>query len=56
MGPFLYYTMNVGFLISITFSFPIMFFGGRNNFIAIINAIILGIKKSRKPLLKAENS
>jgi hypothetical protein len=31
----LFYGMNGGFLISIFFSFPVMFFGARNNFIAL---------------------
>ena len=33
--------MNGGFLISVFFSFPIMFFGARNNFIEIIKILIL---------------
>ncbi len=32
----LYFGMNGGFLLSIFFSFPVMFFGARNNFIALI--------------------
>ena len=36
----LYYGMNLGFLLSVFFSFPVMFFGARNNFIAIIKTII----------------
>jgi len=32
----LFFTMNFGFLISVFFSFSVMFFGARNNFIAII--------------------
>lgn len=31
----LYFGMNGGFLISVFFSFPVMFFGARNNFIAL---------------------
>lgn len=43
----LYLTMYVGFLISVFFSFPVMFFGGRNNFIAIINNILLLVRKKK---------
>lgn len=32
----LYFLMNIGFLTSVFFSFPVMFFGARNNFIALI--------------------
>jgi amino acid permease len=34
----LYFGMNIGFLTSVFFSFPVMFFGARNNFISIILA------------------
>ena len=37
----LYILLNGGFLISVFFSFPVMFFGARNNFIAIVKIIIL---------------
>jgi hypothetical protein len=47
MGKPVYYIMSIGFLISITFSFPIMFFGARNNFIAVINTILMIRKKRR---------
>lgn len=36
LGDALYWGMNGGFLLSIFFSFPVMFFGARNNFIALI--------------------
>lgn len=39
LHPILYYGMSAGFLISILFSFPIVFFSARNNFIAIIKLI-----------------
>lgn len=40
LSDFLFYAMNGGFLISIFFSFPVMFFGARNNFIALIQIIM----------------
>lgn len=43
----LYLMLNFGFLLSVFFSFPIMFFGARNNFIAIAKNIIMAIKKQR---------
>lgn len=43
----LYLIMYIGFLISVFFSFPVMFFGGRNNFIAIINNIVLLVRKKK---------
>ncbi len=51
----LYLIMNIGFLISVFFSFPVMFFGARNNFIAISKAIVLQITK-KKGELKDNNS
>ncbi len=36
LSDILYFGMNGGFLLSIFFSFPVMFFGARNNFIALI--------------------
>ena len=44
----LYLLLNGGFLISVFFSFPVMFFGARNNFIAISKNIILVIRKSKE--------
>ena len=41
----LYFFMNIGFLCSVFFSFPIMFFGARNNFIAIAKNVIMMIRK-----------
>jgi len=32
----IYFTMNIGYLLSVFFAFTIMFFGCRNNFIALI--------------------
>ena len=36
----LFWGMNGGFLLSIFFSFPVMFFGARNNFIALIQMVL----------------
>ena len=36
-----YFIINFGFLISILFAFPIMFFGCRNNFIALVQLFLL---------------
>jgi hypothetical protein len=36
----LYFGMNLGFLLSVFFSFPVMFFGARNNFIAIMKTVL----------------
>ena len=44
----LFILLNGGFLISVFFSFPVMFFGARNNFIAITKNVILIIRKSRE--------
>lgn len=46
----IYFVINSGFLISIFFAFPIMFFGCRNNFIALIQLIMIkeDAKKSTK--------
>jgi hypothetical protein len=35
-NPIVFFAMNIGFLICVIFSFPVMYFGGRNNFIALI--------------------
>ena len=43
----LFILLNFGFLVSVFFSFPVMFFGARNNFIAITKSIALSINKSR---------
>lgn len=42
--------MNIGFLISIFFSLPVMFFGARNNFIALMKMILI-----KKPKFVTEN-
>ena len=47
MNDGLYILLNFGFLISVFFSFPVMFFGARNNFIAITKTIVMACKKSR---------
>jgi hypothetical protein len=44
----LFYIANAGFLVSVTFSFPIMFFGARNNFIAIANTIKLVLIRNKE--------
>ena len=36
-----FYILNSTFLISIFFAFPIMFFGARNNFIALIKLVMI---------------
>jgi amino acid permease len=36
---FIYFTMNLGYLLSVFFAFTIMFFGCRNNFIALIQLV-----------------
>lgn len=38
-NPFIYFIINIGFLLSVFFAFPIMFFGCRNNFIALIKLV-----------------
>ena len=40
----IFLAMNAGFLISVFFSFPVMFFGARNNFIALMKMITLSIQ------------
>ena len=46
----LYILLNFGFLISVFFSFPVMFFGARNNFIAITKSIILACRKNKEQM------
>lgn len=48
----LFFGMNGGFLISVFFSFPVMFFGARNNFIALGKLVLT---KNKKPKIAAEN-
>jgi hypothetical protein len=43
----LYLIMNIGFLASVFFSFPVMYFGARNNFIAIIKSVVLMARKDK---------
>jgi amino acid permease len=44
----LYFGMNGGFLISVFFSFPVMFFGARNNFIALGKMVLTKNNKKAK--------
>ena len=39
--------MNLGYLLSVFFSYTLIFFGCRNNFISIVNTIIFYVKKKR---------
>lgn len=34
-----YFIVHIGFLLSVFFAFPIMFFGCRNNFIALVQLL-----------------
>lgn len=43
-----YLILNLTFLTSVFFSFPVLFFGARNNLIAIMNTIISIIKKHKR--------
>lgn len=47
LNDFLFFSMNGGFLISVFFSLPVMFFGARNNFIALIQIIATRKKGQR---------
>ena len=47
LNDFLFWGMNGGFLLSVFFSFPVMFFGARNNFIALLQ-MFLNINKAKK--------
>ena len=38
--PLLYYGMNMGFLISVLFAYPVIFFAARNNFISVVKLFI----------------
>jgi amino acid permease len=40
----IYFIINISFLISIYFSFPIMFFGSRNNFITLSDLLFAVIE------------
>ena len=44
-----FFLINLSFLISIFFAFPIMFFSCRNNFIAIVKLIVSPPEPSSKP-------
>jgi amino acid permease len=39
-SPIIYFIINCGFLLSVFFAFPIMFFGCRNNFIALLQLLL----------------
>ena len=41
--------INVSFLASLFFAFPIMFFAGRNNFIALVKLMVLAKERPRQP-------
>jgi amino acid permease len=41
IAPVFFFSINIFFLMSIFFAFPIMFFGCRNNFIALIKLVVL---------------
>ena len=47
--------MNGGFLCSVFFSFPVMFFGARNNFIALIKMIKMSGKNIKGPWASVNN-
>lgn len=47
LNDFLFWGMNAGFLLSVFFSFPVMFFGARNNFIALIQMFMNRKKGNR---------
>lgn len=51
VAPAFFFIINAGFLLSIFFAFPIMFFGCRNNFIALIQ-----LARLDKMQLKKEES
>ncbi len=38
--PAIFFIVNCGFLLSVFFAFPIMFFGCRNNFIALMQLLL----------------
>ena len=40
LNDFLFWGMNGGFLLSVFFSFPVMFFGARNNFVALLQMFL----------------
>jgi amino acid permease len=44
VAPAFFFVINAGFLLSIFFAFPIMFFGCRNNFIALVQLAVLNSK------------
>jgi hypothetical protein len=43
----LFILLNLSFLISVFFSFPFMFFGARNNFIALVKMAIMIYNNNR---------
>lgn len=48
MPPLFFYLINLSFILSVYFAFPIMFFSGRNNFIALAK-LLLAKKKPEPP-------
>ena len=44
----LFIILNFGFLVSVFFSFPVMFFGARNNFIAITKTVVLVCRDTKE--------
>lgn len=46
--PLFFYLINISFILSVYFAFPIMFFSGRNNFIALAK-LLLAKKKPESP-------
>ena len=51
-----FYLLNTTFLLSIFFAFPIMFFGCRNNFIALIKLVMLKKQPKREEGWRAANA
>lgn len=51
LGTFFFIIINFSFLSSLFFAFPIMFFGGRNNFIALVK-LVMTKDDNKKPLGK----
>ena len=47
LGTLFFILINFSFLSSLFFAFPIMFFGGRNNFIAMVKLIMLKDDKKK---------
>lgn len=52
----LFWGMNGGFLLSVFFSFPVMFFGARNNFVALLQMFLNRNKYKRVKVEKFNDS